>query len=79
MLDAIPDLSETLATAIPQQLAEIFKAFAVTIPTTRPTSASTSAPRSHPNYCHKMTTAPAERSRMFGVAGAGFEPATFGL
>jgi hypothetical protein len=31
MLDAIPDLSETLATASPQQLTEIFKAFEVTI------------------------------------------------
>jgi DNA repair exonuclease SbcCD ATPase subunit len=31
MLDAIPDLSETLATASPQKLAEIFKAFDVTI------------------------------------------------
>lgn len=31
MLDAIPDLSETLASASPQQLAEIFKAFDVTI------------------------------------------------
>lgn len=64
MLDAIPDLSETLTTASPQQLTEIFKAFDVTI------TYATITPELLPQNDDDRS---GERSRMFGVAGAGAE------
>jgi site-specific DNA recombinase len=58
MLDAIPDLSETLATASPQQLTEIFKAFDVTITYDKATERLRLAATITPELLPQTTTAP---------------------
>jgi site-specific DNA recombinase len=78
MLDAVPDLRKTLDAASASQLTEIFSAFDVRITydkaNERLNLAATITPELLPdNDCA------GERSRMFDIAGAGFEPATFGL
>jgi DNA invertase Pin-like site-specific DNA recombinase len=82
MLDAVPDLRETLANATPEKLAEIFGAFDVTITFDKANQfldlGATIMPQLLPAHLHESDR-PEEPSGMFEVAGAGFEPATFGL
>ncbi len=80
MLDAVPDLRKTLDTASDQQLADIFAAFDVTISYDKPSQklelGATIAPELLPQIDDDRSR---ERSRVLEIAGAGFEPATFGL
>jgi hypothetical protein len=80
MLDAVPDLRKALIAADDQQLAEIFGAFDVTVSYDKASQqlniAATITPELLP---HNDGDRLGERSRVLEVAGAGFEPATFGL
>jgi site-specific DNA recombinase len=82
MLDAVPDLRQTLKTAADDELAEIFRAFDVRITYDKARQvldfAATITPELLPALPNESDR-PKERSQDNGVAGAGFEPATFGL
>ena len=81
MLDAIPDMRDALRTADETELAEIFDAFDV--------AATYDKPNARLELSATVTTElvtdqeksdrPEGRSRDSVIAGAGFEPATFGL
>ena len=80
MLDAVPDLRKALKTASGEQLADIFGAFDVTVSYDKASQqldlAATVTPELLPQNDRDRS---GERSRVLEVAGAGFEPATFGL
>ena len=81
MLSAIPDLSKALAGAESEELIELLDAFDVEISYDKPSSKLelSAALSSDLIPASGAEKAPAERSRNSGIAGAGFEPATFGL
>ncbi len=80
MLDAVPDLRKALKTASDEQLADIFGAFDVTISYDKTSQkldlGATITPELLPQNDDDRS---GERSRVLVIAGAGFEPATFGL
>jgi hypothetical protein len=81
MLAAVPDLRPTLKAAGPEELAELFAAFDVTAIYDKPNRtlelAATVTPELVPeNENPRRSDAP---SGISSIAGAGFEPATFGL
>jgi site-specific DNA recombinase len=80
MLDSVPDLRKALKTASDEQLADIFGAFDVTISYDKTSQqlqlGATITPELLPQNTRDRS---GERSRVLEVAGAGFEPATFGL
>jgi site-specific DNA recombinase len=76
MLSGVPDLSEILAEAESEELIELLDAFDVEISYDKPSSKLELSAALSSDLIEK---APAERSRNSGIAGAGFEPATFGL
>jgi site-specific DNA recombinase len=78
MLDAVPDLRPTLATASDEELAEIFRAFDVSIKYDRDRQMLALAATITPELTDENDR-PEGRSQINEVAGAGFEPATFGL
>ena len=81
MLDAVPDLRPTLASADPAELADLFETFDVTVtydkPNRRGQLAATITPELVPGQ--EQTPPPRGRWGKSSIAGAGFEPATFGL
>ncbi len=83
MLDAVPDLRPALATATEEKLAAIFQAFDVEITYDRDQQtlklAATITPELLPDLEPDENDRPEGRSQINGIAGAGFEPATFGL
>lgn len=83
MLDAVPDLRPALHNATEQELANMLAAFDVTIsydkPNRRLTLTATIGPGLLPPPENDSDRPETGRSLMFGIAGAGFEPATFGL
>jgi hypothetical protein len=83
MLDAVPDLRPALATATEEKLAAIFQAFDVEITYDRDQQtlklAATITPELIPDFDPDENDRPEGRSQVNGIAGAGFEPATFGL
>jgi len=81
MLDAIPDMRHALAGADPSELAEIFRAFDVSATYNKDTRRLELAATITPQLvaAHEKNDRHRGRSRDFGIAGAGFEPATFGL
>ena len=83
MLDAMPDLRETIKNASDSELGEIFRAFDVSVVYDKTRQelhlAATVAPELLPELPENERDRSEERSRVAGVAGAGFEPATFGL
>jgi site-specific DNA recombinase len=82
MLDAVPDLRPTIATATDGELQEVFRAFDVSILYDKDrqmlTLAATITPELVPDLAYENDR-PEGRSQINEVAGAGFEPATFGL
>ena len=82
MLDAVPDLRPTLTTATAEELAEIFRAFDVRITYDKTRQvldlAATIVPGLLPDSANESDR-PEGRSQINDIAGAGFEPATFGL
>jgi site-specific DNA recombinase len=82
MLDAVPDLRKTIATATEEELAEIFRAFDVEITYDKNLQvlnlAATITPELLPDPANENDR-PGRRSQDNDIAGAGFEPATFGL
>jgi hypothetical protein len=81
MLDAIPDMRDALQTADGHELADIVEAFDVTVTYDKTNARLELAATITPELvtAKEKTTAQKGRSRDFGIAGAGFEPATFGL
>ena len=84
ILDAVPDLRPTIAKSTDADLAELFNAFDVGITYERQTEtlklAATLTPELLPKLGHEnQKDRDNERSQDYGIAGAGFEPATFGL
>jgi len=81
MLSGVPDLSEALAKAESEELIELLDAFDVEISYDKPSSKLelSAALSSDLVPVSGAEKAPGERSRNSGIAGAGFEPATFGL
>jgi site-specific DNA recombinase len=81
MLDAIPDMRDELARAEPTVLAEIFDAFDVTATYDKLNRRLDLAATLTSELVaeHKKNDRPSGRSRNSVIAGAGFEPATFGL
>jgi uncharacterized small protein (DUF1192 family) len=82
MLDAVPDLRPTLATAPDDELQKIFRAFDVSIVYDKDGQMLTIAATITPELLPEPANAndrPGGRSQISEVAGAGFEPATFGL
>ncbi len=84
MLDAVPDLRESLKTATPEQLTAIFRAFDVTITYDKANQFLDLEAAIMPELLPAPITDsdhPEDRSpsRIDDIAGAGFEPATFGL
>jgi site-specific DNA recombinase len=81
MLDAIPDMRESLATDDETELAEIFDAFDVTATYDKPNARLELAATVTPELVttQEKSDRPGGRSRNSVIAGAGFEPATFGL
>ncbi|MDX6718236.1 MAG: site-specific recombinase [Solirubrobacteraceae bacterium] len=81
MLDAIPDLRSTLHAAAPDELADLFDAFDVTAiydkPNQTPELRATVTPELVPE--DEKPRPSNTRSGISSIAGAGFEPATFGL
>jgi len=79
MLDAVPDLRPALNAASDEELVEIFRAFDLTITYDKNEQrlhlAATITPELLPNESDR----PEGRSQINDIAGAGFEPATFGL
>jgi site-specific DNA recombinase len=82
ILDAVPDLRPTIATATEEELAEIFRTFDVEIAYDKDRQvlnlAATITPELVPDLANENDR-PEGRSWDNEVAGAGFEPATFGL
>jgi site-specific DNA recombinase len=82
MLDTVPDLRHALKTADDEELAEIFRAFDVTITYDKTGQrldfAATITPELLPDLPNSSDR-PEGRSQINDIAGAGFEPATFGL
>src|SRR4029077_706079 len=80
MLDAVPDLRKALKTASDEQLTDIFDAFDVTISYDKASQqmqlGATITPELLPQNARDRS---GEQSRVLDIAGAGFEPATFGL
>ncbi len=80
MLDAVPDLRKALKTSSDEQLADIFGAFDVTITYNKTSQHLTLAATITPELLPETDSdRSGERSRVLEVAGARFEPATFGL
>jgi DNA invertase Pin-like site-specific DNA recombinase len=82
MLDTVPDLRETLKTATSEQLAEIFRAFDVTITYDKANQYLDLGAAIMPELLPAPSSDGAEEwsaSRIDDIAGAGFDPATFGL
>ncbi len=81
MLSGVPDLSEVLAEAESEELIELLDAFDVEISYDKPSSKLelSAAISSDLIPTSGAENGPGERSRNSGIAGAGFEPATFGL
>ncbi len=81
MLDAIPDMRDALNKADETELMQMFDALDVTATYTKPTRRLQLAATVTGELVadHEKTTAPQGRSLNCGIAGAGFEPATFGL
>jgi site-specific DNA recombinase len=80
MLDAIPDLRSALAEADGEELVELFDAFDIAVSYDKPeaTLEVSASLRNHlPERALELATA--GRSQVDDIAGAGFEPATFGL
>ena len=81
MLNAVPDLRPRLRVAPPDELAELLKAFDVSLTYDKArrkvTLAATIAPELVPET--RNPRRPRGRSGKSSIAGAGFEPATFGL
>ena len=81
MLEALPDLRPTLKTADPEELVELFQAFDVTAVYDKPNRtlelAATVTPELVPE--NEKPRPSHARSGISSIAGAGFEPATFGL
>ena len=80
MLDAVPDMRQALKDADPEELIEIFGAFDVTATFTKDTRrlelTATVAPQLIGGEAMAATVPGSQDS---DIAGAGFEPATFGL
>lgn len=84
ILDAVPDLRRTIANSTEADLAELFSAFEVDIIYDRETETLKLAAALTPELLPKLGNEnehdhPGGRSQDNGIAGAGFEPATFGL
>jgi hypothetical protein len=83
MLDAVPDLRPALNAASDEELVEIFRAFDLTITYDKHEQrlhlAATITPELLPVLCPNESDRPEGRSQINDIAGAGFEPATFGL
>jgi site-specific DNA recombinase len=79
MLDAVPDLRPTIEKATDEELAEIFKAFDVRITYDKNRQALDFAATITSELMPNENDRPEGRSRVSDIAGAGFEPATFGL
>lgn len=81
MLRGVPDLTEALEAAEGDELIELLDAFDVAISYDKPAAKlELSAALSSDLFPTPETKRPLdERSRNSGIAGAGFEPATFGL
>jgi hypothetical protein len=79
MLDAVPDLRPTIEKATDEELAEIFKAFDVRITYDKNRQALDFAATITSELVPNEHDRPEGRSRVSDIAGAGFEPATFGL
>jgi hypothetical protein len=83
MLDAVPDLRPALNGASEEELVEIFRAFDLTITYDKDEQrlhlAATITPELLPVLCPNESDRPEGRSQINDIAGAGFEPATFGL
>ena len=81
MLDAVPDMRNAIRHAEPADLMEVFDAFDVTAvydtPGTRLELSATVTPELVTDQ--EKSDRPRGRSQDFVIAGAGFEPATFGL
>jgi hypothetical protein len=82
MLDAVPDLRPALNAASEEELVEIFRAFDLTITYDKHEQrlhvAATITPVLLPSSAQRQRP-PEGRSQINDIAGAGFEPATFGL
>jgi site-specific DNA recombinase len=82
MLDAIPDLRPTLRTAAPNELADIYSAFQISTTYDKPRNTLELSATVRPDLLAKDETPTDENTERSGysyIAGAGFEPATFGL
>jgi hypothetical protein len=79
MLDTLPDLRSALDAASDEKLVKIFRAFDLTITYDKHEQHCTSRRRSRPSFCSNESDRPEGRSQINDIAGAGFEPATFGL
>jgi hypothetical protein len=83
MLDAVPDLRPALATYDPNELADLFAAFDVCATYDKAVRSLKLSATLAPQLAttQEATGPPNERprSRISSIAGAGFEPATFGL
>jgi hypothetical protein len=81
MLDVIPDLRPMLHEATPNELAEVYKAFQIDVIYDKPHNTLELSAIVRPDLLTKdeTPTGSTERSGYSYIAGAGFEPATFGL
>jgi site-specific DNA recombinase len=82
MLDAIPDLRPMLLNAGPEELADICDAFQITAIYDKPNQTVELSAIIRPDLLTKDETPTSETATRSGysyIAGAGFEPATFGL
>lgn len=82
LLDALPDLRPALMKASDAELADILDAFDATITYDKANGKLILAATIRPDLAPKLRNEndrPEGRSLISGVAGAGFEPATFGL
>jgi hypothetical protein len=81
ILEGIPDLRPTLETAAPEELTEILAAFDITVTYSKPEQTLQLAATLDPERLATPKTGrpPQGRSGESSIAGAGFEPATFGL
>ena len=80
MLDAVPDMRQALKDADPDELIEIFEAFDVNATFKKDTRQLVLTATVAPQLIGGEATAAAvPRSQDSDIAGAGFEPATFGL
>ena len=82
MLDAIPDLRPMLSEAAPSELADIYAAFQINAIYDKPRNTLEISAVVRPDLLTKDETPTDENTERSGysyIAGAGFEPATFGL